>query len=60
MTYSSALWALGQFIPHWEITTATTSMRLVVEDHNVAAYPHCRAQDAPHALGGALAEQFSW
>ena len=60
MIFSSALWALGQFILHWGITTATISMPFVVEDHKAAAYTFCRAQDAPHALGGALADQFSW
>lgn len=38
MTYSSTLWALGQFMRHWGITTATTSMCFVIEDQKAAAY----------------------
>lgn len=59
MTYSRTLWALGQFMLHWGIMTATTSMRSVIEVKK-QLLTHFRAQDAPHALGGALAEQFSW
>jgi sphingomyelin phosphodiesterase len=32
---------------------------LVVEEHKQLLILY-RAQDAPHSLGGALAEQFSW
>ena len=59
MTFSSVCWALGPSTPPWETTTPiTSSYRLV------GGYYHLltrnRAQDAPHTLGGELAEQFSW
>ena len=59
MDYSRKLWALGQFMLHWVITTATNSMPLSL---NITRQllTHFRAQDAPHALGGALGDQFSW
>ena len=45
----------------WETTTATTSKWACA---CVEVVPHVdnvrRAQDAPHSLNGALAEQFSW
>jgi hypothetical protein len=60
MTFSSVCWALGQSTPPWETTTAiTSSHRLVVGGFN-QLLTHNRAQDAPHSLGGELAEQFSW
>ena len=41
--------------------TATTSMYYLCHRIlRVALTHHSRAQDAPHSLGGALAEQFSW
>jgi hypothetical protein len=44
----------------WETTTVTISApRFIIEDFTQLLI-YRRAQDAPHSLGGALADQFSW
>ena len=40
--------------------TLTTGMPCFVTEDRKQLLIHCRAQDAPHSIGGALAEQFSW
>ena len=60
MTYLSALWVTCQFTSRWETTTVTTSTpRFIIEDFTQLLI-YRRAQDAPHSLDGALANQFSW
>ena len=60
MTFSSRCLDRALFILLLEITIVITSQLTVDAFGARSLYLHLRAQDAPHALGGTLADQFSW